>query len=273
MEKLNKKQLIEDFLNTPYKVGESVIVRGLGIHDKKAWGNSTEILEISEDGLGVYIKNYDGKKFVAFEDIKKRTTNIGYNPFPKKRDKLRISTYSLDSILHFTNPKKKEIISGLETPEADYNPFVIINGERIYYQRPLVWDLEAKQNLIKSIILGLNCGLVVIRKRSWEDVEKLAKKGIVSAFFDIVDGKQRLSTLHEFVNDGFQDSEGYYFSEWSDSAQSQLKRGQHISFGELDEDTTDEETIEQFLRVNFTGVPQSTEHINYVMSIADKFQK
>ena len=40
-----------------------------------------------------------------------------------------------------------------------------------------------------------------------------------------------------------------------------------LSYGKLDENTTDEDTINVFLTLNFTGTPMSKEHIKYVQSI------
>jgi hypothetical protein len=41
---------------------------------------------------------------------------------------------------------------------------------------------------------------------------------------------------------------------------------------EMSESTTDEEVIYQFLKMNFTGVPQSEEHLNFVKEIGTKLK-
>ena len=52
-------------------------------------------------------------------------------------------------------------------------PFVIINGKKSYYQRPLVWELEDKQLLIESIYNSVDCGKILIRLKGWEELRDL----------------------------------------------------------------------------------------------------
>jgi hypothetical protein len=40
-----------------------------------------------------------------------------------------------------------------------------------------------------------------------------------------------------------------------------------MSYIELDENSTDKDVLSVFLAINFTGVPMSKEHIEYVKSI------
>lgn len=99
----------------------------------------------------------------------------------------------------------------------------------------------------------------------------LIKKGETEiAFNDIIDGKQRLCTLKSFIFDEFQDLHGNYYSDLSFKAQNYLTNNQLISFSELPENTDDKTVIKQFLRLNFAGIPQSEEHIEYVKNIYKK---
>jgi hypothetical protein len=74
-------------------------------------------------------------------------------------------------------------------------------------QRELVWDLERKQELVKSILVGRNIpDVFVIIKNFTEDNE----------CFEVIDGKQRLTTILSFLRDGFPilvGSENKLFSE------------------------------------------------------------
>lgn len=99
---------------------------------------------------------------------------------------------------------------------------------------------------------------------------ELAKNGETElSFNDIVDGKQRLHTIKEFINGEFCDLYGNYYSDLSDSAQNKFLNHQLFQYCELPENTSDEEVLYQFLKTNFTGKPQSKEHIYYVKSLLD----
>lgn len=265
---MKKQELIQKHLDAPYKVGEVVTVMGLGRQDKNAWGNNARIEQMDADG--VFIKEYNGLRHIPFAQIKKDCDFIGHNPFPNRKDNLRIVAYGLESILHNTDTSIdfKYEIKGKNVRHANANPFVLDKDGKIqYYQRPYCWTLEQKQLLIESIYERINCGLVIVRRRSWQEMESMVEKGLDCGFIDIVDGKQRTNAVHEFINDKFADLSGIYFSDFSTVAQRKFMQEQCFMYGELPENTSDAEVIYQFLKTNFTGVPQSMEHINFVKSI------
>jgi len=88
-------------------------------------------------------------------------------------------------------------------------------------------------------------------------------------FSDVIDGKQRLNAIHEFVNNKFCDSVGNYYEQFSKKAQHLFLDHQLFAYGEIDSRrvSSDEDILTQFLKVNFAGVPQSLEHIEYVKSL------
>ena len=100
-----------------------------------------------------------------------------------------------------------------------------------------------------------------------EKLEELQKEGYELAFKDIVDGKQKLNAIKSFLENEYPDLNGNYFSDLSDQAQRRLTNHQLISYSELPENTKDEDVLRQFLRLNFTGVSQSEEHLNYIKSL------
>jgi hypothetical protein len=115
--------------------------------------------------------------------------------------------------------------------------------------------------------------MVVVRKRSWEWVTQQIKNGNDEvSFWDIVDGKQRLNALVRFVCDKFKDSRGNYFSDLSEWAQNKFLDSMVIAYAELGETATDEDVIETFLGVNYTGTPMTKEHIESVKSIQSKLK-
>ncbi len=87
---------------------------------------------------------------------------------------------------------------------------------------------------------------------------------------DIVDGKQRLNALVGFINNEFTDSYGNYYADLSNSSQHDVTNHQLFSYAEMPDNTKDEDVIKQFLKLNFTGVPQSREHIDFVKSLQNK---
>lgn len=56
------------------------------------------------------------------------------------------------------------------------------------YQRGLVWTDEQRENLIRSLIEGIPCGIVYRNFRGWQH----------DAPYVIVDGKQRIDTIRRF---------------------------------------------------------------------------
>lgn len=151
---------------------------------------------------------------------------------------------------------------GTEFIGFNFNPYITDkDGNKVYYQRDLCWTLEDKQNFIESVYNELNCGVIVLRYNS---DKRLAESG---AEWDVVDGKQRLSTLIEFFNNEFPDRYGNYWKDFSVVAQRHFKNIKCMTFYEFRENVSDEDIKRAFLNVNFTGVPMSKEHIEFVKSI------
>ena len=72
-----------------------------------------------------------------------------------------------------------------------------------------MWELKDKQLLIESIYNGINCGKIVLRDRGYNYIISELNKGNKEvAFRDVVDGKQRIGALLDFVNDKFPDLHG-----------------------------------------------------------------
>ena len=261
---MKKEEVIKSFLAEPLKVGDIILVQGLGSQDKKSWHSSAKVEEII-DGVP-YIKSY-GKNKPVTEDWKKVTMHLGANPFPKTNDRVQSINFELASIIHQLYKEDSYEIEGTPIKASSDNPFVFVNGIKQYYQRPLVWNLEDKQLLLESIYQGVDCGKVLVRNRGWEELRVLQADGHELAWKDIVDGKQRMNAIKTFIDGEYPDKYGNYYEDLSDLAQRKLKGHQLFSYAELPDNTSDEEVIRQFLRLNFTGVPQSKEHIEFIKSL------
>jgi hypothetical protein len=268
-----KEQQIQEFLSQPIKKGDwaTVTVTSYGKTNQK-------YVQIdSADDENVYYKEhgYNNLQSCPLANVERCVRHIGVNPF---KPELRATAYQIDTEQLFwrcgfdrrEKEERTEKYFGVRVPETCLNPMVIDEqGNEVEYQRGLVWTLEQKQLLIESIYNNVEIGKFVLRKRSFGWVEKRVKAGKIehTAFSDLVDGKQRFTTLVSFFQNEFPDMHGNYFSDLSESAQRKFFGYRQLTYLELDENSTDKDALAVFLAINFTGVPMSKEHIEYVKSI------
>jgi hypothetical protein len=125
------------------------------------------------------------------------------------------------------------------------------------YQRELVWEPADKVRLIDSIFNQVDIGKFVFRKLPFQSG---------GPSYEVVDGKQRLSALAEFMADQF----AYRGKTWS-----QLSRTDRhyidsysISYAELAETYTRTEVLELFVRLNTGGKPMDPAHLDKVAALA-----
>lgn len=232
--------------------------------------HNPELLKVTPD----IREKYKKELFVNSNVVTRYNRTVGENPF--QLDALRqVRTYNktLDSLifeLGILGEKEDHPYyeQGIEIKRFNWNPLVIINGEKKFYQRPFVWSVQDNQTLIESIYLGIECGRILIRNRSFEEIQWLVASGETDiAFKDIVDGKQRLNAIRGFIKGEFSDLHGNFYGDLSEEAQYEFGNHQLFGYSELAENTPDKDVVNQFLRVNFAGVPQSIDHITYVKSL------
>lgn len=269
----DKQKLIDDFLAKPMKVGDGVSVRGYGSKDKvNSWGYTT-IAEIHGDKIRVNEYGYKDRNWIEPENYRRWIGDIGENPFTPK---IRQQSYQSDieQIIWRAGydtdgtERKRDYFDG-KVPECCFDPIIEQGGKETPYQRELVWTLYQKQLLLESIYNNIDIGKFVFRCRAWNWIEQRVTENKLehTAFKDLVDGKQRITTLLSFIQDEFADLSGRYFSSFSDAAQRQLLGYHNVVYVELPDETTDEQTLQTFLAINHLGVPQSEEHINFVKSL------
>lgn len=271
---MSREEKIEEYLKQPVKVGDLVDIRGRGVQGDKAWGNSAEVLGvINERDVVVESEYYKGKKdLIQSGNWRKNTRFIGEDPMVEKpwNSNLQMVAFGLGSIINaldeddrYENWENSEYIHTLS-----WNPTIVDDsGNEVEYQRDFVWTLEQKQNLIESIYNYINIGTIVVRKRPYEYVANRAKQKKEVAFFDIVDGKQRLDAIFGFVKNEFCDLQGRYYRDFSRAGQSRFEDFRQLGYGELGESSTDQDVKNVFLGINVEGTPMSTEHIEFVKSI------
>lgn len=122
------------------------------------------------------------------------------------------------------------------------------------YQRNIVWIHDQKIELLDSIFSGLDIGKFVFANIPY---------GKGDYGYEILDGKQRLTTILEFCNDEWTYKEDYY-SELSPMLKYNFE-GLSLSVAEMKDDVATEKNIlEYFIRLNKTGTPMDRKHLEKV---------
>lgn len=267
-----KDKLIEEAIRKPFSTGDMVIVT-----EKTGTGEKikmTKVVNVLSDGkIQVDLNPAFEKNVYEASEISHYLDDIGCNPLVEEKD-IMVShevTISYFSSAFRKNPEN--MFGDVYVPELNFNPYVTDKaGNRNYYQRDFVWELEDEQMFIESIYNNLDCGTVVLKENDYKEVErKVNEKDPNNGFFDVVDGKQRLHTLKRFFNDEFPDMHGNYYSDFSAIAQRRFRNRKPLKVVTLRSTATDEDVINAFLKVNYAGKPMSKEHIEYVMNIKKKF--
>jgi hypothetical protein len=127
------------------------------------------------------------------------------------------------------------------------------------FQRGYVWTDTDKSNFLESFVEGRELGRFIFVRNAYPNGEI------------VFDGKQRLSTLVDFITSKL-DYRGTYWHELSRldrtilesrDVQSAMIRGEQVSRIDL---------LKIFLAVNAGGVPQTEEHLQYVRELLAKEQ-
>jgi len=274
-----KQKLIDAFEKTPLKKGEYVSVKGKLVEASQPGKDYTcKIISVGKTTIRVERVdiNWGGPYTIKLSEITSRDSrHIGEDPFIKECNQVVWVQFDLGSIVNTLDllGEKQETytINGIHPLELNGDPYVFIGGKKQRYQRPFVWTLEQKQAFLSSMYNNVDCGKIIVRQRSHEDLLKLNKSGETElAFHDIVDGKQRLKTIQEFLLGAIKDEFGNFYGDLSEGAQVKFLRQQSIGYGLMRDGVTDADVLRQFLKMNFSGIPQSPEHMKFVQSLYKK---
>jgi len=123
------------------------------------------------------------------------------------------------------------------------------------YQREHVWELEDKVALIDSIYNNVDIGKIVFVQLN----EKTEGR-----YYQVLDGKQRLTALKEFFEDRFP-YKGVYFSQLSHRDKHTF-RNHGITYGYL-ENPDLRGIYESFIKLNTCGKPMDHKHIDKVRGL------
>lgn len=183
-----------------------------------------------------YGNSYDYETYRVVMWTEVRPLESGDTTFAENQDvKLYFNNSTIDSLIH------KHYHFGI-----DFNPD---------YQRGYVWEQEDKELLIDSIFKNIDIGkFVFIRLSDAEWMERNLR-------YEILDGKQRLSTLIEFYENKLA-YRGKHFNElsWKDK---NVFLDHIVSAAEVKE-TDRKNVLKYFLMLNRTGKAMDESHLNEV---------
>ena len=174
-----------------------------------------------------------------------------------------------------------EIITLCERLKSFYDKYkgtcknIVAGGEVVWfdnpeYQRTLVWTLKQKQDYINNLFNGM-AEIKPTILLYYED-----KKDI----YEVLDGKQRLTTLFQFIDNEFAlivDGEEVHFNDLIDTDKKFILNHnvywtRIMSFKVL-EPIALEYKLTLFLEKNYLGTHMSDEQINKVLNMLDDIKK
>lgn len=231
-----------------FDIGEHVIY---GSHDK------VEIIEIIEDGIAYIIRtygkkqnwgkyvDYDEQQIVDWTQLYKIGSFEGDSSFSKELPfMLNYQKTDMQSLLYL-------FYRGL-----DLNP---------EYQRDLVWSEEQKTDLLDSVFNNIEIGKFTFLEKKYSDPDFDWNKGI---FYEVIDGKQRLSTIKDFFEDRFI-YRGYKYSELSIKDKFHFN-SYSILKAFIPEPKDRKDVYKFFVILNTAGVPVSKSHLEKIKKMADE---
>lgn len=239
-----EKAIAEGILTTPpkrrvFKTGQRV-----------QWGahKETYVREVYRDGtyyltesIGI-VRERNGEPKNEFH-IQKWTDILPYGTNKDtgfaKEDKyyIRVLNSPISSLIHMVHANHAGVDMDVE------------------YQREHVWTRKEKVELLDSVFNNIDIGKFVFVQRNMSAAGKL---------YEIIDGKQRLTALTEFIEDRFK-YRGFYFSELSFRDQHKITE-HNVSYGYL-ENPNKEAIFETFIKLNTCGKPMATKHITHVKKL------
>ena len=144
----------------------------------------------------------------------------------------------------------------LDNNKYDFDPF---------YQRDYVWSQEQKKSYIENLFVGkANIELHLIQ----------LPFGSSDFYYEILDGKQRLSTIKDFLQDKIKIFDNVKYSELhkSDKKNFNLLRVNVTEYSSLEDKIDDKTKIELFLEINELGTKMSEEHLEKIRKIKIEFE-
>ena len=218
--------------NRRFKVGDAVRVGAL---------TNAVIQEVLEGGR-ICVVQHGAAEITAFPWMSVKPLNNKPTVFSDDFD-LRVS---------YSNTCMEGLLEKVYHFGVDFKPS---------FQRGLVWTQNQKEALIQTIFDMGSIGTFAFNRLPYESKGPL---------FEVIDGKQRLSTLCEYYEDRWP-FKGVYYSELSWHDTSTFKRASVLEV--TLQEATEETKLRLFLRINRAGTPVDVEHIGKVQAMLDALGK
>jgi hypothetical protein len=143
--------------------------------------------------------------------------------------------------------------------EFDFDVFLSTRNQNL--QRDLVWTNEQKQSLILTLLKDQKINPFVV-------VQKDIKKTKDSKYeWEVIDGKQRLTTIFDFLDNKFfidLKNEEYFFKDLPKDCQKRIYTYSLYTIDvhyNYDDKITDQVKIDLFEDINWLGTPQDIQHL------------
>lgn len=171
---------------------------------------------------------------------------------------LKTSLRELRTYMKYTPSEIHSQVYFLMRCKIDYDVFLPTKGRNL--QRDFCWTLLQKREIIMSILMERHIPHISLISCVTDAVD--------SEYYQVIDGKQRLSSIIDFVNGKFTielEGQEFLFSELPIEYQRGIVHRPIKIYMVNDGFTnkmTDEEKISWFKFVNFAGTPQDVEYMN-----------
>lgn len=144
--------------------------------------------------------------------------------------------------------------------KLDFDVYLPTKGFNL--QRDFVWTELQKQEFILSLLKENPIPKISLIQK------KTKQSGTEETIYQVIDGKQRLSTYLEFGKNEFHiivDNKPFFYKDLDELAK--YFYDTYSFYGDLayeydDAPITDDEKIKWFMQVNFAGTPQDKEHFD-----------
>lgn len=150
-----------------------------------------------------------------------------------------------------------------EMADFDFDVYLETKGKNL--QREFCWNQQQKESLIFSILRDQKINPIVVVQ-----VKERNYNMDSNYLFKVIDGKQRLTTVFDFIDGKFPieiENKQYFFKDLPEDCQKQIRWYNFtwdVHYHYDDEPITDDTLIDLFEDCNFLGTPQDKNHLNYL---------
>lgn len=147
--------------------------------------------------------------------------------------------------------------------EFDFDVYLKTKGKNL--QRDLCWNQQQKESLIFTILRQQKINPIVVVQVK-EGNPTVNQKYL----FLVIDGKQRLNTVYDYIDNKFSvdiEDKHYFFKDLPEDCKNQIAHHNFlwdIHYHYPDEPITDDTLIDLFEDCNFLGTPQDKSHLDYL---------